>query len=193
MMLRLLPCYEGVSYEGELTPFHPLHGDMDGDALYLFLVSLSRYGDPDFRSDDLAAIAARLLSREGAVLAGGLVAVKDAFRLFPGCCCGLEGWREWRFVVPGDHNGLWLGHDPSPWVDTTGPVAILHPDEGDDETLAVPYAEVGEALARAGRDLEDFLAVLALWLKAEGIADSPRLVARIGEWFRIGDAHAPDA
>jgi len=50
------------------------------------------------------------------VLPGGLQFSEDAkVKVVPGCCCGLEDWREWLDVPNG--NTIWAGHDPSPGVE----------------------------------------------------------------------------
>ncbi|WP_156313234.1 hypothetical protein [Micromonospora sp. HK10] len=36
----------------------------------------------------------------------------------PGCCAGLEDWREWTSVLDGGQP--WLGHDPGPEVEVRG-------------------------------------------------------------------------
>jgi len=191
MQLMLLPCYEGESYDGDLSSFHPLHGEMSEAAMLQFLIALSRYGDRDFTSTEPTEIVARLMRREDAVIGGGLVAVKGDYRLFPGCCCGLESWRDWQGLRPLSQNAVWLGHDPNAWVDSTGPKAVLHNDQSKGlEALEVDYAEIEAAAHQAGIDLEEFMLALELWLTGLNIADAEAVCAKITNWFWIGPAGA---
>ncbi|WP_116244709.1 hypothetical protein [Nocardiopsis sp. FIRDI 009] len=56
-----------------------------------------------------------LLTSDGPVTPGGLRVTDTASgtTLVPGCCAGLETWREWC-GLPDDPGPVCLGHDPSP-------------------------------------------------------------------------------
>lgn len=63
----------------------------------------------------------KVIESESLILAGGIRAVEEDkhIEINPGCCCGLEGWRQWLYLNEGDYC-LWLGHDTSPWVERIG-------------------------------------------------------------------------
>ncbi|MFI0217065.1 hypothetical protein [Streptomyces lydicus] len=67
----------------------------------------------------------RLLQQEKLIAPGGLrlreIDIDVTVR--PGCCCGLEDWRDWLGLLEGDVP--WLGHDPSPAIEVAEPVVRL--------------------------------------------------------------------
>lgn len=189
MRLTLLPCYDGQPYDGDLSPFHPLNGRLDEEELRAFLLELSNFGSDRFPRRTLPEVVDHLMSKETVVIGGGLVAVKDAYRLFPGCCSGLESWRAWDGTRQGAGPGF-MGHDPNAWVDVSGPQAILHNGSGRaDEALAVSYEEIAVAVEQAGADLEAFIEIMRTWLHQSGILNADDFVSKLAEWFWIG----PDA
>lgn len=123
------------------------------------------------------AAAQQIADGEFRVAPGGLMARAEGFELAPGCCCGLEGWRDWYAVRPGGQSP-WLGHDPGPYVDCRATEALLWPDEPDTPRkkpmtpLAVSYPEFDAALAAADARLSGFL-------------------DRLEEWAVFGDAWVP--
>lgn len=169
-MLEILACYEGDRYAGDLSPFHPLNGDMDDAALRAFLIALYEYGSFDVEGallDDKSIMNA-LLTSDHRAIAGGLVVVSGDYRLFPQCCCGLEDWQGWRGLKQGVP-GPWLGHDPDAWIDTSGEKAVLHNCQTvGQEALEVSYEELDAAVDRASKHLSEFLEKLRARLKAVG-------------------------
>ncbi len=127
---------------------------------------------------ETAREAAQLIA-DGACKAapGGLVARADGSEVVPGCCCGLEGWRDWYRVKPGGQSP-WLGHDPSPYIECRAEAAVLWPDEPDTprkaplQPLVATYPEFDAALARASERFTGFL-------------------DRLEEWAVFGEAWAP--
>lgn len=86
----------------------------------------------------------------------------------PGCCCGLEDWREWNQIAEGRSPDL--GHDPAPWVEHLGPVIRIWPDGGLDEVpsagaspIEIAVSELPELIAGAHKKLQDFLDLLEPW------------------------------
>lgn len=187
MKLQLLPCYEGTSYPGRHTPFHFLHGEMTDAELRAFLAAVFAYGYSAKQPDTLAETAELMLQREFQVLSGGLMAIKGDFVAEPGCCCGLEGWRDWQHALTGSGTP-WLGHDPAPAAIPLESAILLHTDYGneeDDETLPVTYPEFEEAYEGADTILRAFMDHFEKWLTAEiGIAGT-ELSARLRAWFQI--------
>lgn len=112
--------------------------------------------------------ARRMAAGECHAAPGGLIARAEGFELAPGCCCGLEGWRDWFTVQPGGQSP-WLGHDPSPYVECRAAEALLWPDEPDAPRrnpmtpLVVSYPDFDAALAAADARLTGFLDRLEEW------------------------------
>lgn len=186
--MQLFPCYEGQAHDGDHSPFHILNGEMDSQALWSFLQELCNYGgySDGTGNPDTPEIAIKtLLSRETEVVAGGIAVIAGDFRLYPSCCCGLEDWVEWRNIKK---NGAspWLGHDPDPWIDTSGDRAILHNGMNTGkESIDVSYEELLVAVENASVALSQFLEKLRSWLKEIDPEHSEQLSMKVSEWFSI--------
>ncbi|MGW7087330.1 hypothetical protein ACWGH2_28070 [Streptomyces sp. NPDC054871] len=104
--------------------------------------------------------ARRLLSAECVVAPGGL-RIRDTVTgvtASPGCCFGLENWRDWLGLLKGEEP--WLGHDPEPRAEHAEEGIIrLRPDAARHEELHIdiPQAELGELLGSVQDDLAGFL------------------------------------
>ncbi|MFD8980383.1 hypothetical protein [Streptomyces sp. NPDC059564] len=83
----------------------------------------------------------------------------------PGCCDGLEDWRDWhRFADDGGLLGF--GHDPgSPVAERFGDTVRLTVNAGqtDSPVIELSVIELRHLLVGAERDLADFLALAADW------------------------------
>ncbi|WP_406300388.1 hypothetical protein OG948_33145 [Embleya sp. NBC_00888] len=84
--------------------------------------------------------------------------------LLPGCCCGLEGRRQWHEVVDGGERP-WLGHDPQPTAERFGDTVRLTVGSGqsDSPVIELSASELGRLLVGVERDLADFVAPAADW------------------------------
>ncbi|MFJ6083909.1 hypothetical protein ACIQI8_21155 [Streptomyces sp. NPDC092369] len=108
-----------------------------------------------------------LLTCESLLAAGGLRVTDNStgVTFLPGCCDGLEDWRDWqRFVDGGDLLGF--GHDPvSPIAERYGSVVRLtvNAEQSDSPVIELSVSELRHLLAGAERDLVDFLALAADW------------------------------
>lgn len=174
-----------------------LSADMTFEEVGLFVVAVAKYGDQyntDFSGLDKDALVAMILKRDGPVIGGGIAILgeSDEDSIYPGCCCGLEGWRDWfRFLEEG--HSPWMGHDPSPyfmktdqgkihaWLDSDlcGDMPAGSPD------LIIDKAVFTESLKQVERDLVGFLDVLRAWAEHENIAEADRLVETIDKAFDI--------
>jgi hypothetical protein len=121
---ELCPVVETPSYEGEppwpwpasrREPFShlPLNGDMAAEDVGLVFGYLVSYND--LRGDTIRAMERSLLDAGPLYLPGGLRIRCGSQEILPACCCGLEGWQDWkRFLATGI--SPWLGHDPFAWA-----------------------------------------------------------------------------
>ena len=193
-VLGLTPVFEDTTNGPDdpiLRPIKAVVSDGDHDA---FLRSLCDYNQRSPRGS-LRERIQRLAEADECVLAGGLIASKDDFSLLPGCCCGLEDWTEWKGLSPGT-DSPWLGHDPSPWVETLEDLVMLHaggaldesPDKITRDTLEVSYEELNAAVARAESDLISFMTGLRECLRHEYGTTGDKLARKIAGWFSIPTA-----
>jgi hypothetical protein len=112
-----------------------------------------------------------LLTYEQPFVPGGLRVVDTAggFAFEPGCCCGLEDWRDWfRVFDGGSFDG---GHDPWAYVECHRDVVrlTLDADETDGPFFDVPVDRLRELLAQ----VEEDLAGCHAWLGTGSAASCP--------------------
>ena len=117
----------------------------------------------------------RLEALQTLVLPGGLQVRSDNKVISPGCCCGLETWRDWlRFLKTGAYP--WLGHDPSPSVEKVGGLIRVWSDKKSrrtDKKVKVFYidfeqSKFEEELSKVQQDLKEFLTRIEVWVDSVG-------------------------
>jgi hypothetical protein len=125
---------------------------------------------PPRPADPLGCFLHGLLTTTDPLFAAGGLRLTDTVAgatLVPGCCAGLEDWREWFDVLEADRGGGqgWFGHDPSPTAERVGDAVRLTVDAEQDDSpvIEVPVAELRLLLAGVERDLADFLQLAARW------------------------------
>ncbi|WP_280887579.1 hypothetical protein [Streptomyces sp. LBL] len=155
--------------------FLPLSGELSPAEVGTVVMRIADYnnvdsdGDPAPQSANaLGSFLHGLLTVEDDVVAPGGLRVIDTstgITFLPGCCDGLESWRDWhRFVDDG--NPLGFGHDPvSPIAERFGDTVRLtvNADQRDSPVIALSVTEFRHLLASAERDLAEFLALAADW------------------------------
>lgn len=132
-----------------------------------------------------ADLERHLTETEGLVAPGGL-RFRDTgtgSSVAPGCCFGLESWREWWDVVQGET--LWLGHAPAPQVTHVGDVVRLSQDEGEPPSIDMSRDELSELLRGARQDLSGFLDRVHVWAATTVPEAAERLVSALGEYLHI--------
>lgn len=112
-----------------------------------------------------------LLAQELLIFAGGLRVcdTSTGMAIVPGCCAGLEDWRDLTQAITG--GSPWLGHDPGPEVEVVGDDLRVWQDGGPNRHrgpwaglhLDMPRSALPERLMRAQQDLVGFLAALTAW------------------------------
>lgn len=85
--------------------------------------------------------------------------------MVPGCCAGLEDWREWAEVLTG--SSPWLGHDPTPEVEIGANELRVWQDSGANrraaESVVVARSLLPDLLNEVHRDLVGFLSRVQVW------------------------------
>ena len=108
----------------------------------------------------------------------------------PGCCFGLETWREWQTVIDGQ--APWLGHSPSPWIEHLDRRIRIWPDGGGQAAPAtaktpveITIVELPGLVNAAHRQLREFLDLVEPWAVALGEPRARELASAIGRHFHI--------
>ncbi|WP_329343815.1 hypothetical protein OG866_44405 [Streptomyces sp. NBC_00663] len=153
------------------------------------LTSYNKSDDEARPSDpqDSMEQVSQLLTTDQVIAPGG-IRIQDTstgMTAPPGCCFGLENWRDWLEFMNGEEP--WLGHDPTPRIEHTGTTVQLwldakHPN-GVPIELSLP--RLPELLGSVQADLIAFLASVGEWATryAPPLADA--LVAKLDEDLTI--------
>lgn len=135
-----------------------------------------------------------LLAEDFLIAAGGL-RIRDSTTgtvVTPGCCAGLEDWRDWAQVLIG--NSPWLGHDPGPEVEIVSDDLRVWQDGGPNRYrgrwagvhVDLPHRALPGLLNGAHRDLVGFLNPLTRWATRVGLQQrGATLVEAIDKNFAI--------
>ena len=144
-------------------------------------------------TEPAAAIEEYLTSEDGDFAPGGLRVAAGDVVIDPGCCVGLDEWRDW-LRVPGGAV-IDLGHDPDVLVEHRGPVVRVWKDKSrllpgeepgpGDEHIDVPREALPGLLGAVRDDLAGFLAALRPW--AQGVVGelADPLVTAVDRRLRI--------
>ncbi|MEU4095797.1 hypothetical protein [Streptomyces sp. NPDC026673] len=179
--------------EREPFTFMPLHGTLSAAEIGTAVMTVAAYNNVRPDAEDAECPPARpgdpvedflrgLLTEEDVQAPGGL-RVTDTARdmaLLPGCCNGLEEWRDWLDVLDGaGHAGF--GHDPSSFAERHGDVVRLTVDAQRDDSpvLEVPVDVLRTGIARAERDLAGFLRAAAGWAAVRLPAHAPAVATAL--------------
>ncbi|MFD9520897.1 hypothetical protein [Streptomyces sp. NPDC059979] len=165
--------------ETESFGFLPLSGDLSPAEVGTAVMRIAGCNDidPDLDGDRLPRPADALdsflhglLTFDNLFAAGGLRVTDHSTNItfLPGCCDGLEDWRDWHQLIVDDGGGglLGFGHDPvSPVAERCGDTIRLtvNADQSDSPVIELPVTELRHLLAGAERDLADFLALATDW------------------------------
>lgn len=106
-----------------------LHAGCTDEEVGLFLAVLAHRLDAASR-DRRDEVVDTLLAEDFLIVAGGLrlVDTVKGMVVVPGCCAGLEDWRDWVRVLTG--GALWLGHDPGLEIEIIGDDLCVWQDGG---------------------------------------------------------------
>lgn len=171
----------------------PIDGRCSDAEVGLFVSGLTsglEVVEPAGPQDVVAQLLAHLLTVDVLIQSGGLRLTDTVTGavVVPGCCAGLEDWREWADVLKG--TSPWLGHDPTPEVEIGVDELRVWQDCGTyrraAESVVVPRSLFPGLLNGVHRDLVDFLSRVQTWTERIGLGDSgTALVETIDRDFNV--------
>ncbi|MFI7452051.1 hypothetical protein ACIBQX_31460 [Nonomuraea sp. NPDC049714] len=126
------------------------------------------------------------LAEAGALIAPGGLRFRDTttgVSISPGCCFGLENWRDWWDVARGQEP--WLGHDPTPHITHVGHVIRLFQDDGDSPSIEITRGELSSLLTTAQQHFSGFLDLARQWAATTTPGPADRLISALDEYFMI--------
>ncbi|MFC8829660.1 hypothetical protein ACFT9I_30485 [Streptomyces sp. NPDC057137] len=153
----------------------PLSGDLAPAEVGTAVMGIAGCNDIDPEHDDrpprpadpLGSFLHGLLTFDRLFAAGGMRVTDSSTgtTFLPGCCYGLEDWRDWREVVDGSGRAC-FGHDPDPVAERLGDTVRLTVDseQSDSPVIELSVTELRRLLDGAEHDLTDFLALAAEWV-----------------------------
>ncbi|MET9251677.1 hypothetical protein [Nonomuraea sp. NPDC003709] len=170
-----------------------LSGRMSPAEVGTAMAVIFSYADiPTAPISDLHHLLDRHLADAEALIAPGGLRIRDTAtnaEILPGCCCGLENWREWRNVL--HKQGIWLGHDPDTELEYIAGAVRLRQESGS-RSLPSPTHEVEiqlddlpALLATVHLRLQGFLSLVGRWASETTPRAADRLVTILDENFEI--------
>lgn len=157
--------------ETESFGYMPLNGELTPLEVGTAVMNIVACNDLDPAdgvrpADPLGSFLHGLLMLDTLFAAGGFRVTDSSTGVvfMPGCCNGLEDWREWHQVIEGDGQ-VGFGHDPDPLAERHGDVVRLTVDAEQSAcpVIELPAADLRQLLAGAEHDLAGFLALAAAW------------------------------
>lgn len=154
--------------------FLPLSGELSRAEVGTAVMRIASCNDIDPDADRSPRPAAALdsflhglLTFDNLFAAGGLRVTDNStgITFLPGCCDGLEDWRDWHQFVD-DGSLLGFGHDPvSRVAERFGDTVRLtvNAEQGDSPVIELCVTELRHLLTGAERDLAGFLTLAADW------------------------------
>ncbi|UQI49690.1 hypothetical protein M1P56_35465 (plasmid) [Streptomyces sp. HU2014] len=179
--------------------FLPLSGELSPAEVGTAVMGIARCNDidpdgdrPPRPADALDSFLHGLLTFDSLFAAGGLRVTDTSTGVIflPGCCDGLEDWRDWHQLVDGG-SLLGFGHEPvSPVAERFGDIVRLtvNVEQSDSPVIEVSVGELRNLLTGAARDLADFLALAAEWASSHLPGHCAPVTAALA---RIVDLPAP--
>lgn len=154
------------------------------------MAAIFSYGDlPTAPISDLHRLLDEHLADAGALLAPGGLRVTDpatGAEILPGCCCGLENWREWRNVLHRQY--IWLGHDPGTELEYIAGAVRLSQKSGPHSPareVEIELDDLPALLATVHLRLQGFLSLVGRWASETAPRAADRLVTLLDENFEI--------
>ncbi|MFE7334015.1 hypothetical protein [Streptomyces griseus] len=186
--------------------FLPLGGDLSPAEVGTALMRIAACNDvdpaddgelPPRPADPVGGFLHGLLHLDNLYAAGGLRVTDTATGVVfsPGCCDGLEDWRDW-YVVADCGGGIGYGHEPqSSLAGRLGDTVRLtvDTDRTDSPVIDLSVTELRRLLADVERDLTGFLAAAADWVSEHLPGHSAPLVAALARVLDVPPPGTPQA
>ncbi|MEU6786178.1 hypothetical protein ABZ912_43895 [Nonomuraea angiospora] len=166
-----------------------LSGRMSPAEVGTAMAVIFSYGDiPTAPISDLHHLLDRHLADAEALIAPGGLRVMDTAtnaEILPGCCCGLENWREWRDVL--HRQAIWLGHDPDTDLEYLAGAVRLRQESGSRSTheVEIQLDDLPALLTTVHLRLRGFLSLVGQWASETTPRAADRLVTVLDESFEI--------
>jgi hypothetical protein len=120
-------------------------------------------------ADAAEAIETYVTSDDGDYAPGGLRVQTGDVVIDPGCCVGLDEWRNWLRIADGEV--IYLGHNPDVLVEHRGPTLRIWkdrlspgaPPSPDEPHIDLPRDALPKLLGVVQQDLAGFLTALHPW------------------------------
>lgn len=148
------------------------------------------HDDSDGSAPDTEAGIRRIQNLLGVdlVTAPGGILLQDTTTgvvIAPGCCFGLENWRDWLDLINGEE--LWLGHGTATHVEHQGTLVKVWPDTDPPAKIPIELllAELPDLLQTVHDKLNGFLALAEQWASRYAPALAPALIAKLNEDLNI--------
>ncbi|WP_188194151.1 hypothetical protein [Nonomuraea sp. SYSU D8015] len=153
-------------------------------------------GIPTAPIGDLHHLLDRHLAEAEALTAPGGLRVRDTTtdaEILPGCCCGLENWREWRNVL--HKEDIWLGHDPGTDLEHVAGAVRLRQESRRSglHEVEIRLDDLPAHLTAVRLRLRGFLGLVRQWAGETAPLAADRLVTVLDENFGINDPLELDA
>ncbi|WP_406327309.1 hypothetical protein [Streptomyces sp. NBC_00203] len=200
IMDAVLETYEATDFTLWPTAEQPadrllaLSGDLSPLEVGTAMAVLAGYNQTQHTRDDPGpqdglALLRRLVSVESVIAPGGLRLRDTAtgITVSPGCCFGLENWRDWPDLLDGETP--WLGHDPAPGVEHSGSLVRLRPDaeRPAGPPVELPLSELPVLLGTVRSALAGFLSLVGQWTERDfPSALAAQVVAKLGDGLAVG-------
>ncbi len=199
----LYPVAEIMDYKnGQLFPWHipnsnrfslnsnrfyliPLSGNMTEAEVGLVFAQLVNYNHLP-SGGNTKEILDSIINSSRLILPGGIQVREVSGKVIsPGCCCGLEGWRDWlRFLETG--TSPWLGHSPTAWIERVDNLVRVYSSEKDGAFhIDFEYSQFKKKLKKVRQDLNDFLLIIEIWATGLKFSESQKLSRKFDECFSI--------
>ncbi|MFI0242989.1 hypothetical protein [Streptomyces sp. NPDC016845] len=147
-----------------------LSGRLSGREIGTAMAVLTSYNTSDDEApargpETSTGQVSQLLSTDQVIAPGGIRIRETSTGVTapPGCCFGLENWRDWLEFMDGEEP--WLGHDPAPRIEHTGTTVRLWPDAEHPDGLPIelPLAQLPALLSSVQAQLVAFLTSVEEW------------------------------
>ena len=170
-----------------------LSGQMSPAEVGTAMAVIFSYGDiPTAPISDLHQLLDRHLADAEALVAPGGLRIRDTAtnaEILPGCCCGLENWREWCDVL--HEQDIWLGHGPDTDLEHVAGAVRLRQESGSRSPLPPTHEveirldDLPALLATVHLRLQGFLRLVGQWASETTPRAADRLVTVLDESFAI--------